>query len=275
MPKGPNVPARECQQVAVFSSVCVVLSNAIDAPNLTARDHVHVLSVDVLTLFPDWFGWLREERHVANALAGGLQLGIHDMRVHSPLPHHAVDDTPYGGGAGMVVRVDTTVAAVEGIYGRSLDDVRGARRIIALDARGRCFDDAYARELADAGAITLLCGRYEGFDQRVLDHVATETLSLGPYVLAGGEVAAMVVVDAVTRHLDGALGGETSAQEESFSPALDGLPEYPHYTRPLEFRGWAVPEVLRSGDHGRISAWRRAQSERLGGEPAGSKTDLG
>ena len=221
-----------------------------------------MLALDILTLFPDWFAWLQDERHVRNALGGQLELGVHDMRSYSELPHQAVDDTPYGGGAGMVVRVDTTVAAVEGVYGRSLDAVRSERRIIALDARGRRFDDGYARELATAGAITLLCGRYEGFDQRVLDHVATESLSLGPYVLAGGEVAAMVVVDAVTRHLPGALGHDESAEEESFSPALAGLPEYPHYTRPLEFRGWDVPEILRSGDHGRIAAWRRAQSER-------------
>ena len=219
------------------------------------------LSLDILTLFPAWFDWLGDERHIKNALDGELALGIHDMRTYSDLPHHAVDDTPYGGGAGMVVRVDTTVAAVEGVYGQPLDGVRNERRIIALDARGRRFDDAYSRELAGAGAITLLCGRYEGFDQRVLDHVATETLSLGPYVLAGGEVAAMVVVDAVTRHLPGALGHDESAEEESFAPALDGLPEYPHYTRPLEFRGWEVPEILRSGDHGRIAAWRKAQSE--------------
>ncbi len=247
------------------------------------------LSLDILTLFPGWFAWLEEERHVKNALAGELALLVHDMRPYSALPHHAVDDTPYGGGAGMVIRVDTTVAAVEGVYGEPLDAVRARRRIIALDARGRRFDDSYARELAAAGNVTLLCGRYEGFDQRVLDHVATETLSLGPYVLAGGEVAAMVVVDAVTRHLEGALGAEESAEEESFSPALDGLPEYPHYTRPLEFRGWEVPEILRSGDHGKISAWRREQSQRFAdfvlgsdpnaqstsvGEPAGSDADL-
>lgn len=234
------------------------------------------LSLDILTLFPGWFAWLGEERHVRNAVDGGeLRLGLHDMRPYSDLPHHAVDDTPYGGGAGMVVRVDTTVAAVEGVYGRPLDEVRAARRIIALDARGRRFDDAYARELAAAEAVTVLCGRYEGFDQRVLDHVATETLSIGPYVLSGGEAAAMVVADAVTRFLPGALGAEESAAEESFSPALDGLPEYPHYTRPLAFRGWEVPEILRSGDHGAIAAWRRAAAERRGGEPAGSDLDLG
>lgn len=234
------------------------------------------LALDILTLFPGWFDWLREERHVRNALDGGeLALGVHDMRPFSELPHHAVDDTPYGGGAGMVMRVDTTVAAVEGVYGQPLDEVRAQRRIIAMDARGRRFDDAYARELAAGGPLTLLCGRYEGFDQRVLDHVATETLSLGPYVLAGGEAAAMVVADAVTRFLPGALGDEESAEEESFAPALDGLPEYPHYTRPLEFRGWEVPEILRSGDHGAIARWRREQAERGAGEPSGSDPEVG
>ncbi len=227
-------------------------------PERRSRDHFTLMrSLDVLTLFPGWFDWVRDERHVGNAVAGGLDLGVHDMRPHSPLPHHAMDDTPYGGGAGMVLRVDTVVAAVEGIYGLPLDDVRATRRLIALDARGRRFDDAYARELAQADAVTLLCGRYEGFDQRILDHVATEHLSIGPYVLAGGEAAAMVVIDAVVRHLPGALGDEESAEEESFSPALGGAHEYPHYTRPAAFRGWEVPEILRSGDHGRIAAWRR------------------
>lgn len=232
-------------------------------------------SIDILTLFPDWFSWLPRERHVGNAIERGLELGVHDMRPHSPLPHRAMDDTPYGGGAGMVLRVDAVVAAVEGIYAAPLEQVRAERRVIALDARGRAFDDAYARDLAAAPAVTLLCGRYEGFDQRILDHVATESLSLGPYVLAGGEAAAMVVVDAVARHLPGALGDEESAEEESFAPALDGLPEYPHYTRPLEFRGWGVPEVLRSGDHARIAAWRRERSQAAAGGTAGPSPSIG
>jgi len=231
---------------------------------------------DVVTLFPELFGSPLRTGLVGKAIeSGAAVVDAIDPRTFTKDRHRTVDDTPYGGGAGMVVRVDTTVAAVEGVYGAPLEQVRAERRVIAMDARGRRLDDAYARELAAAEAVTILCGRYEGFDQRVLDHVATETLSIGPYVLSGGEAAAMVVVDAVTRFLPGALGDEESAAEESFSPALDGLPEYPHYTRPAEFRGWEVPEILRSGDHGAIAAWRRAEAERRGGEPAGSEPDLG
>jgi tRNA (guanine37-N1)-methyltransferase len=221
-----------------------------------------VLELDVFTLFPHWFAWLSEERPVQNALASGLRLGFHSYRDHSPLRHRAVDDTPFGGGAGMVLRVDVVCAAVEGAYGGALEEVRAARRIVALDAGGRPFDDAYARELAGSERVTLLCGRYEGFDARVLEHVATESLSVGPYVLSGGEPAAMIVVDALCRLLPGALGDERSSDEESFSPALGGALEYPHYTRPEEFRGWRVPEVLLSGHHGRIEAWRREQASR-------------
>jgi len=221
---------------------------------------VAALEIDVLTLFPTWFEWLGEQRHVQNALAGPLALRLHDIRDHSPLKHRLVDDTPYGGGAGMLVRVDVVVDALEGALGEPLDDLRATRRIVALDPGGRPFDDAYARELARATGVVLLCGRYEGFDHRVHEHVATEALSIGPYVLSGGELAAMVVIDAVTRHLDGALGAHSSAAEESFSPAFEGRLEHPHYTRPETFRGWQVPEILLSGDHGRIAAWRRARS---------------
>jgi tRNA (guanine37-N1)-methyltransferase len=160
----------------------------------------------------------------------------------------------------MLVRVDVVVAALEAAYAAPLDEIRARRRLVVLDPGGRRFDDAYARELAGAGAVTLLCGRYEGFDHRVHRHVAHEALSLGPYVLSGGEIAAMVVLDAVVRHLGGALGGAGSSEEESFSPALEGRVEYPHYTRPETFRGWTVPEVLRSGDHAAIAAWRREES---------------
>ncbi len=218
------------------------------------------LALDVFTLFPGWFSWLVEQRHVQNVLGGALRLGLHNLREHSPLKHRMVDDTPYGGGAGMLVRVDVVVAALEAAYAAPLDEIRARRRLVVLDPGGRRFDDAYARELAGAGAVTLLCGRYEGFDHRVHRHVAHEALSLGPYVLSGGEIAAMVVLDAVVRHLGGALGGAGSSEEESFSPALEGRVEYPHYTRPETFRGWTVPEVLRSGDHAAIAAWRREES---------------
>jgi tRNA (guanine37-N1)-methyltransferase len=161
----------------------------------------------------------------------------------------------------MLMRVDCVVAALEGAFGAPLDELRAARRIVVLDPGGRPFDDAVAREYAAGPDLVLLAGRYEGFDHRVHDHVATEALSLGPFVLSGGEVAAMAVVDAVTRFLEGSLGDAASSEEESFSPALDGLVEYPHYTRPPSYRGWEVPEVLLSGHHGRIAAWRREQAE--------------
>jgi tRNA (guanine37-N1)-methyltransferase len=234
------------------------------------------LELDVLTLFPSWFSWLTEQRHVQNALAGPLALRLHNVRDHSPLKHRLVDDAPYGGGAGMVLRVDVVVAALEGALGAPLDELRAGRRIVALDPGGRPFDDRCARELAAAGRVVLLCGRYEGFDHRVLEHVATESLSIGPYVLSGGEVAAMVVIDAVARQLPGALGDDESAAHESFSPALEGRLEHPHYTRPEEFRGWRVPEVLLSGDHGRIAAWRRERSvarSEAGGRPRGLRYD--
>ena len=219
------------------------------------------LSLDVFTLFPTWFSWLVEQRHVQNALAGPLALRLHGIREHSPLKHRVVDDTPYGGGAGMVMRVDVLVAALEAAYGADLDEIRGRRRLVVLDPGGRRFDDAYARRLAVGGPVTLLCARYEGFDHRVHEHVAHEALSIGPYVLSGGEVAAMVVIDAVARHLEGALGAAESGEEESFSPALEGRIEYGHYTRPETFRGWTVPAVLRSGDHASIAAWRARHSE--------------
>ncbi len=219
------------------------------------------LELDVFTLFPSWFSWLVEQRPVQNALAGPLRLGLHNIRDHSPLKHRMVDDTPYGGGAGMLLRVDVAVAALEGAYGLPLERVRATRRIVVLDPGGRPFDDAYARELAAAPAVTLLSGRYEGFDHRVHEHVAHEALSVGPYVLSGGEVAAMVVIDAVVRLLSGAPGTDVSSEEESFSPSLEGRLEHPHYTRPESFRGWPVPPVLLSGDHGAVRAWRRARSE--------------
>jgi tRNA (guanine37-N1)-methyltransferase len=158
------------------------------------------------------------------------------------------------------MRVDAVACAIEGAYGGDLASVRPGRRIIALDPGGRRFDDAYARELAAEERITLLCGRYEGFDARILEHVATESLSLGPFVVSGGEPVAMTVVDALARLLPGALADDRSSEEESFAPALDGALEYPHYTRPAEWRGLAVPEVLLSGHHGRIDEWRREQA---------------
>ena len=218
------------------------------------------MRIDVFTLFPGWFDWFIGQRHVRNALALGSQFQAIDMRATTPLKAGQVDDTPYGGGAGMVIRVDVVEAALRERYGGDpLEPVPG-RRVVALAAGGRQLDDALATDLATAQELTLLCGRYEGFDERVNDHLATDVVSIGPYVLAGGELAAMVVCDAVIRKLPGALGHAFSAVEESFSAALGGAPEYPHYTRPVEWRGRRVPEILLSGDHARIAGWRRERS---------------
>jgi tRNA (guanine37-N1)-methyltransferase len=220
--------------------------------------------IDVFTLFPEWFGWFAEQRHVRNAIDRGLDLELVNFRDFTPLSGRQVDDTPYGGGAGMVIRVDVVEAALRGRYGG--DPADAGRRVVALSAGGRQLDDALATELARERDLVLLCGRYEGFDERVHQALATDVISIGPYVLAGGELAAMVLCDAVIRKLPGALGHADSVLEESFTPALGGAPEYPHYTRPVEWRGLRVPEVLLSGDHARIREWRLERSrERLGG----------
>ena len=218
------------------------------------------MRIDVFTLFPDWFDWFRGQRHIRNALELGHQLEPVDLRATTPLGAGQVDDTPYGGGAGMVIRVDVVEAALAARYGGDPLELPGRRRVIALSAGGRRFDDALASELAGEPELTLLCGRYEGFDERVHEHLATDVVSIGPYVLSGGELAAMVVCDAVVRKLSGALGHVDSALEESFSQALEGAPEYPHYTRPAEWHGHAVPEVLLSGDHAKVREWRLQRS---------------
>jgi tRNA (guanine37-N1)-methyltransferase len=218
------------------------------------------VNVDVLTLFPEWFDWMRCSRHLSNAAAvSGLDIRCFNPRHHTPLGQGQVDDSPYGGGPGMVLRVDVMAAALEAVYGMPAERVRDARRVVVLSPRGRPFDDAVARELASLPDLTLLCGRYEGFDERVHDHLANDCISLGPFVLAGGEVAAMAIIDALARRLPGALGNAQSLDRESFSPGLEGRVEHPHYTRPAEFRGWGVPPVLLSGDHAAIEDWRRSQ----------------
>jgi tRNA (guanine37-N1)-methyltransferase len=169
-------------------------------------------------------------------------------------PGGDVDDEPYGGGPGMVLRVDVVAAALEGVYGNLPE-----HRVVALTPQGRQLDQGVVDELAGEEQLTLLSARFEGFDERILQHLASDALSIGPYVLSGGELPAMVVADAVARRLPGALS-EGSGSEESFSAGLEGGLEYPHYTRPAEFRGWTVPDVLLSGDHGRIADWRRQQS---------------
>jgi tRNA (guanine37-N1)-methyltransferase len=225
------------------------------------------VQLDVVTLFPDWFDWFRSNRHVANAMRQGHELRCFNPRDHTPLSGGQVDDTPFGGGAGMVLRVDVMDLALRGIYGMDPLDLKTQRRVIALVPGGRQLDDHYVDELAQEPAVTFLCGRYEGFDERIVQHFASDTLSVGRYVLSGGELAAMVVLDAVIRKLPGALGHSESAVEESFSAALGGNPEYPHYTRPAEYRGWKVPDVLLSGHHEEIRTWRRQRSVERGGDP--------
>jgi tRNA (guanine37-N1)-methyltransferase len=218
--------------------------------------------IDFFTLFPQWFDWFAGQRHVRNAVDGGSELRFFDYRQSTPLSGGQVDDAPYGGGAGMVLRVDVVDAALRAAYGES-----SPARVVLLAPSGRQLDDALASELAAEPHLALLCGRYEGVDERVRDHLSDDTISVGPYVLSGGELPAMVLADAVLRKLPGALGHADSAIEESFSPALEGAPEYPHYTRPASYRGWEVPEILLSGDHPRVREWRLEQSRSRGSRP--------
>jgi tRNA (guanine37-N1)-methyltransferase len=222
------------------------------------------MELDVFTLFPEWFEWFAAQRHVANALEAGSSLGLVNYRDHTPLAGRQVDDAPFGGGAGMLLRVDVVEAALRARYGVDPVDLHRERRVVALTPSGALLDEALVSELAGEPALTLLCGRYEGFDERIVDHFCTDVVSIGRYVISGGELAAMVVCDAVLRKLPGALGDSRSALEESYSAALDGEPEYPHYTRPAEYRGWRVPDVLVSGDHVRIREWRLEQSRERG-----------
>jgi tRNA (guanine37-N1)-methyltransferase len=216
--------------------------------------HPAALQIDVFTLLPHAFSWLTEQRPLAAVLGSELDLRLWNYRDFTPLTGGQVDDEPYGGGAGMILRVDVVDAALEAVYGDF-----GSRRIIALTPQGRQLDQELVDELAGEEAVTLLSARFEGFDERVVEHFATDAISIGPYVLSGGELPAMVVLEAVARRLPGAMRAE-SAMYESFSPSLEGGLEFPQYTRPAEFRGWQVPEVLLSGDHGRIDSWRREQS---------------
>lgn len=222
------------------------------------------MEIDVFTLFPDAFGWFQSQRHVANAIAQGHTVAYVNYRDHTPLSAGQVDDTPFGGGAGMVLRVDVVESALRARYGVDPVELPSRRRVIALTPSGRLLDDALVEELAGEPGLTLLCGRYEGFDERIVEHFTSDQVSIGRYVLAGGELPAMVLCDAVLRRLPGSLGHADSAIEESFSPALEGAPEYPHYTRPAEYRGWRVPEILLSGHHARIREWRLEQARARG-----------
>ena len=209
------------------------------------------MRLDVFTLVPDAFAWIRERRPLAAVLGTALELRVFNYRDSTPLTAGQVDDDPYGGGPGMVLRVDVVAAALDAAYGGM-----PGHRVIALSPQGTQLDQDLVEELAAEDALTLLSARFEGFDQRILDHLCSDVVSIGPYVLSGGEIPALAVVDAIARRLPGALTAG-SGEIESFSAALDGGLEYPHYTRPAEFRGWEVPEILLSGDHGRIEAWRR------------------
>jgi len=209
------------------------------------------MRIDVFTIFPDLVEGFAGASLLGKARQGGLlDVRVHDLRSEATDPHRSVDDSPFGGGAGMVLMPEPIFGAVE--------KVDPPRPLFLLGPGGRRFDQATARELAASeSGFSLLCGRYEGVDDRVRQHLVDGELSIGDYVLAGGEVAAMVVLEAVGRLVPGVMGNCTSAEEESFS---DGLLEYPQYTRPADFRGWEVPEVLRSGDHGKVARWRRAMA---------------
>jgi tRNA (guanine37-N1)-methyltransferase len=213
------------------------------------------LQLDVFTLVPHAFTSAFELRPLSAVLGSELEVRLFNYRDTTPLRAGQVDDEPYGGGAGMVLRVDVVAAALDAVYGG-----RPAHRVVALTPRGRQLTQEIVEELAGEETVTLLSARFEGFDERVVEHLASDAISIGPYVLSGGELPAMVVIDAVARRLPGALGNEASGVEESFSSELGGGLEYPHYTRPAEFRGWKVPDVLLSGDHARVDAWRREQS---------------
>ena len=206
------------------------------------------LRVDVFTLFPGLVGAYTGESILGRATtAGHLDVRAHDLRMAAADVHRTVDDSPFGGGAGMVMMPEPVFAAVE--------VVDPPRPLILLGPAGRRFDQSVAVELAELDGFSLLCGRYEGVDERIRTELCDDELSLGDFVLAGGELAALAVVEAVARLRPGVLGNSASPEDESFA---DGLLEYPHWTRPAEFRGWAVPEVLRSGDHGKVARWRRA-----------------
>ena len=207
------------------------------------------MRVDVFTIFPSLVDDFCHQSLLGKARQSGLlDIRVHDLRAATKDPHRSVDDAPFGGGAGMVLAAEPIFAAVEAAH--------PPRPLFLLSPGGRRFDQSIAHELADlSSGFSLLCGRYEGVDQRVVDHLVDGELSVGDYVLAGGEVAALVIVEAVGRLVPGVMGNEESVADESFT---SGLLEYPQFTRPAEFRGWTVPDVLRSGDHGRVARWRLA-----------------
>jgi tRNA (guanine37-N1)-methyltransferase len=209
------------------------------------------LQLDVFTLVPHAYAWLTEQRPVATVLGGELDLRLFSYRDTTPLRSGQVDDEPYGGGAGMVLRVDVVAAALEAVYGG-----QPGHRVVALTPQGRQLTQGVVEELAKEERVTLLTSRFEGFDERIVEHLCNDSISIGPYVLSNGDLPAMVLVDAIARRLPGALA-EGSGEVESFSAELGGRLEYPHYTRPAEFQGWRVPDVLLSGNHAGVERWRK------------------
>jgi tRNA (guanine37-N1)-methyltransferase len=209
------------------------------------------LQLDVFTLVPHAYAWLTEQRPVATVLGTELDLRLFSYRDTTPLRAGQVDDDPYGGGAGMVLRVDVVAAALDAVYGG-----QPSHRVIGLSPQGRQLTQDIVEQLAQEEHVTLLSARFEGFDERIVEHLCTDSISVGPYVLSNGDLPAMILVDAIARRLPGALA-EGSGELESFSAELGGGLEYPHYTRPAEFRGWQVPDVLLSGDHANVDRWRK------------------
>jgi tRNA (guanine37-N1)-methyltransferase len=213
------------------------------------------VQIDVFTLVPHAFAWMTEQRPLAAVLGTELELRLFNYRDTTPLRAGQVDDEPYGGGAGMVLRVDVVSAALDAVYGAERD-----HRVVALSPAGRPLTQQVIEELVREERLTLLSSRFEGFDERIVRNLASDAISIGPYVLSNGDLAAMVLVDAIARLLPGALGSEESSVYESFSAELGRGLDFPHYTRPADFRGWTVPDVLLSGDHKRIEDWRLEQS---------------
>jgi tRNA (guanine37-N1)-methyltransferase len=216
------------------------------------------MQFEVFTLLPEVFPPYLESSILQRARQRGLiDVRVHDIRAHARDKHHTTDDTPYGGGGGMVMKPEPVFEAVESVLGPRIASQPVTVPVILLTPQGRVFNQGAAEELSRYERVALLCGRYEGVDERIREHLVTDEISIGDYVLTGGELPALLIIDAISRLLPGVLGDPTGAEDDSHSM---GLLEYPHYTRPPEFRGWKVPDVLLSGDHGKIGKWRREQA---------------
>ena len=217
------------------------------------------MQFEVFTVLPEVFSAYLDSSILKRAADRGLiSVRVHNIREYTHDKHHTTDDTPYGGGGGMVMKPEPIFEAVESVMGYTADQAQpGPDPVILLSPQGRVFTQRVAEELSRHSRIALICGRYEGVDERVREHLVTDEISVGDYVLTGGELPALTIIDAVTRLIPGVLGDPTGAEDDSHSM---GLLEYPHYTKPAEFRGWKIPDVLASGDHGKIDKWRREQA---------------